>query len=122
MTPTPNKMLITPWETVFVNDRMVKHEVRAFLQEDETRPSYRDVIVNFFRKPHVDGTDKKLVEGEDGEIIEQTVYWCELRILDWGEEAPWLDHCGCLSPWIVLIFIRYFNIGFRIDFRENQYA
>ena len=69
-----SKMLTTPWETVFVNDRMVKHEVRAFLQEDETRPSYRDVIVNFFRKPHVDGTDKKLVEGEDGEIIEQTVY------------------------------------------------
>ena len=61
-------------ETVFVNDRMVKHEVRAFLQRDETRPSYRDVIVNFFRKPHVDGTDKKMVEGEDGEMIEQTVY------------------------------------------------
>ena len=69
-----NKMLTTPWETVLFNDRMVKHEVRAFLQKDETRPSHRDVIISFLRKPHVDGSDKKLVEGEDGEMVELTVY------------------------------------------------
>ena len=69
-----NKMIKTPWETVLFNDRMVKHEVRAFLQEDETSPAYRDVIVNFLRKPHVDGTDLKIVVGENGEMLKQTVY------------------------------------------------
>ena len=69
-----NKMLVTPWETVFINDRMVKHEVRPFLQEDENCPAYRDVIVNFLRKPHVDGTDMKIVVGENGEMLKQTVY------------------------------------------------
>ena len=53
---------------------MVKHEARAFLQEDETFPSYRDVIVNFLRKPHVDGTDMKIIEGDDGKMLKQSVY------------------------------------------------
>ena len=33
----------------------VKHEARAF---DGSRPCSRDVIVNFIRKPLVDGSDK----------------------------------------------------------------
>ena len=45
------------------NDRMAKHETRPF---DGNRPALRDVIVNFIRKPLVDGSDKKL---ENGGII-----------------------------------------------------
>jgi len=52
-------VLADPWETVFFNDRKVKHEARAFSGGD---PSVRDVIVNFMRKPFTDGTDVKLRE------------------------------------------------------------
>jgi len=47
-----------PWETLLFNDRMVKHEARAF---DGKRPCHRDVIVSFVRKPLKDGTDLKIV-------------------------------------------------------------
>lgn len=49
-----------PWETLYFNDRIVKHEARAF---DGERPCVRDVIVNFLRKPLKYGYDKKLVNG-----------------------------------------------------------
>ena len=52
-----NHVLKDPWETVYFNDRKVKHEARAFSGGDL---STRDVIVNFMRKPLKDGTDKKL--------------------------------------------------------------
>ena len=53
-----NHALRDPWETLYFNDRMVKHEARAF---DGDRPCTRDVIVNFLRKPLNDGHDKKVV-------------------------------------------------------------
>ena len=55
--------LHSKWDTIMFNDRMVKHETRPF---DGNRPAFRDVIVNFIRKPLVDGSDKKL---ENGGII-----------------------------------------------------
>lgn len=57
-----NHALRKPWETVYFNDREVKHEAREF---DGTRPCTRDVIVNFIRKPLKDGTDE--VEPRDGD-------------------------------------------------------
>ena len=54
-----NHALADPWETVFFNDRKVKHEARAFSGGES---SARDVIVNFMRKPFTDGTDVKLRE------------------------------------------------------------
>ena len=58
-----NLALQTPWETIYFNDRIVKHEARAF---DGDRPCSRDVIVNFLRKPLKEGHDKKL---DNGSII-----------------------------------------------------
>ena len=69
--------LTQPWETLYFNDREVKHEVhitdfpsnfhygadlkaRAF---DGARPCARDVIVNFIRKPLLDGSDRKFEAG-----------------------------------------------------------
>ena len=52
-----NHVLKDPWETVYFNDRKLKHEARAFYGGERTT---RDVIVNFMRKPLKDGTDKKL--------------------------------------------------------------
>ena len=52
--------LQNPWETLYFNDRIVKHEARAF---DGERPCTRDVIVNFLRKPLKGGEDKKMVNG-----------------------------------------------------------
>uniref|UniRef100_A0A7S2D7C8 Uncharacterized protein n=1 Tax=Alexandrium andersonii TaxID=327968 RepID=A0A7S2D7C8_9DINO len=49
-----NKALTEPWETVYFNDREVKHEARGF---DGQRPCKRDVLVNFVRKPLKDGSD-----------------------------------------------------------------
>merc|ERR1719318_1556471 len=49
-----DRALQEPWETLYFNDRMVKHEARAY---DGDRPCYRDVIVNFMRKPLVNGWD-----------------------------------------------------------------
>jgi hypothetical protein len=49
------------FDTIIFNDRDVKHEVRSFFQEkDTTGPCYRDVIVNFVRKPLSDGSDMKV--------------------------------------------------------------
>ena len=55
--------LSSNWDTIYFNDRVLKHEARPF---DGERPAYRDVIVNFVRKPLSDGKDMKL---ENGEII-----------------------------------------------------
>lgn len=53
-----NKALDSPWETIVFNDREVKHEVRAFhRREDAVGKCYRDVLVNFCRKPLSDGSD-----------------------------------------------------------------
>ena len=52
-----NYALQYPWETIFFNDRKLKHEARAFFGGEKTT---RDVIVNFMRKPLKDGTDVKL--------------------------------------------------------------
>ena len=52
-----NHVLKDPWETVYFNDRKLKHEARAF---SGGKKSTRDVIVNFMRKPLKDGSDKKL--------------------------------------------------------------
>lgn len=58
-----DKVLQSPWETIIFNDRMVKHEVRGFFAEDESKASYRDVIVNFLRKPLSNGMDERMVNG-----------------------------------------------------------
>ena len=52
-----NYALQQPWETLYFNDRKLKHEARAFYGGDKAT---RDVIVNFIRKPLKDGTDVKL--------------------------------------------------------------
>ena len=52
--------LQNPWETVYFNDRVVKHEARAF---DGERPCNRDFILNFLRKILKGGEDKKMVNG-----------------------------------------------------------
>lgn len=44
------------WESVFFNDRVLKHEARAF---HGGNIATRDVLVNFIRKPLKDGTDVK---------------------------------------------------------------
>jgi hypothetical protein len=57
-----NKTLKQPWETIIFNDRKVKHEAREFVAENETYGHcHRDVIVNFLRKPLLDGSDMKRV-------------------------------------------------------------
>ena len=52
-----NYALQHPWETLYFNDRKLKHEARVFYGGDKAT---RDVIVNFIRKPLKDGTDVKL--------------------------------------------------------------
>lgn len=68
-----NKALESPWETIIFNDREVKHEARAFFRApgmEEGEPCHRDVIVNFVRKPCLDGSDEEVtVEGRDGAVI-----------------------------------------------------
>lgn len=64
-----NKVLESPWETILFNDRMVKHEVRGFFSEDESKASYRDVIVNFLRKPLSNGMDERMVNGKMESIV-----------------------------------------------------
>jgi len=59
-----NRALTEPWDTVIFNDRMVKHEARAF---DGCRPAYRDVILNDIRKPYLDGVDK--MKDKNGSIV-----------------------------------------------------
>ena len=48
---------------------MVKHEVRGFFAKDETKASYRDVIVNFLRKPLSNGMDQRMVDGMMESIV-----------------------------------------------------
>eukprot|EP00984_Skeletonema_dohrnii_P028600 scaffold18653_cov142-Skeletonema_dohrnii-CCMP3373.AAC.2 len=64
-----NGALDSPWETIIFNDRKVKHEVRGFYPEDESKPSYRDVIVNFLRKPLSNGMDEHMVDGKIESIV-----------------------------------------------------
>ena len=55
-----NKTLNTSWETIIFNDRKVKHEAREFFAtiDDENHDHcHRDVIVNFVRKPLLNGSD-----------------------------------------------------------------
>ena len=54
-----NRALKDPWETVYFNDRKLKHEARTFSGGGGERTT-RDVIVNFLRKPLADGSDVKL--------------------------------------------------------------
>ena len=54
-------VLKDPWETIYFNDRKLKHETRAFTSSDAVMAARRDVIINFIRKPLLDGTDVKLV-------------------------------------------------------------
>ena len=61
-----DKALESPWETIYFNDRMVKHEVRPFHREaGRSGPCHREVIVNFVRKPLSDGSDFRHCEDED---------------------------------------------------------
>ena len=64
-----NKALESPWETILFNDRKVKHEVREFFSQDKNEPSYRDVIVNFVRKPLSNGDDVMMVNGKEESIV-----------------------------------------------------
>ena len=64
-----NKALESPWETILFNDRKVKHEVREFFSQDKNEPSYRDVIVNFVRKPLSSGDDVMMVNGKEESIV-----------------------------------------------------
>jgi len=61
--------LESPWETIIFNDRKVKHEARSFFRDEKNVPCYRDVIVNCVRKPLLDGSDTKLVNGIKEETI-----------------------------------------------------
>lgn len=54
-----NITLTDPLETLFFFDRKIKHEARAF---DGKRPCHRSVLVQFIRKPVVDGSDKILLD------------------------------------------------------------
>jgi hypothetical protein len=64
-----NKVLESPWETIIFKDRMVKHEVREFFPHDASKASYRDVIVNFVRKPLSNGADKCMVNEVESSIM-----------------------------------------------------
>ena len=64
-----NKALDSPWETILFNDRKVKHEAREFFSQDKNEPSYRDVIVNFVRKPLSSGDDVMMVNGKEVTIV-----------------------------------------------------
>ena len=61
-----DSLLSSKWDTIYFNDRMVKHEARSF---DGKRPVHRDVIVNFVRKPLSNGKDMKFENGEMVSII-----------------------------------------------------
>ena len=65
-----NTALCKPWETILFNDRLVKHEARGF---DGPRPCYRDVIVNFIRKPLADGSDELATAKSDGGAPSPTI-------------------------------------------------
>ena len=63
-----NRPLLSTWETVIFNDRMVKHEARPFVRgSGHGTACRRDVIVNFIRKPLKDGSDKQ--RRPDGSIV-----------------------------------------------------
>ena len=50
-------VLEEPFDTIFFNDRKLKHEVRYFNPKLKNKPCSRSVLVNFVRKPLKDGTD-----------------------------------------------------------------
>lgn len=52
-----DRALLNKWDTIILNDRKVKHEARDFFN-NTNEPCYRDVLVNFIRKPLLDGSDK----------------------------------------------------------------
>ena len=56
-----NHALKDPWETLYFNDRKMKHEARP-VQGNEELVKVRDVIVNFIRKPTNTGEDVYLKE------------------------------------------------------------
>lgn len=56
-----NRTLENAWETIIFNDREIKHEARSFVRDLGTGPCYRDVIVNFVRKPLLDGSDQRIL-------------------------------------------------------------
>jgi hypothetical protein len=60
-----DKVLESPRETLIFNDRVVKHEVRAFIPADEAKDAQRDVLINFVRKPLLYGSDKMRVSKTD---------------------------------------------------------
>jgi len=47
----------TPFETVILLDRVVKHEGQAFLQAELDRQAHRDAYLMFLRSPKLDGSD-----------------------------------------------------------------
>ena len=55
-----DKALKDPWESIFFDNRRVKHEARYFRCNGTC---HRDVIVNFGRKPLSDGVDTVEVNG-----------------------------------------------------------
>ena len=57
-----NHALGDPWETIYFNDRLVKHEARAYVGKDGGS-AFRDIIVNFIRKP-LKGKVDRLMERE----------------------------------------------------------
>lgn len=83
-----NHALRIPWETLYFNDRVVKHEARSF---DGERPCTRDVIVNFLRKPLKGGEDKKMVNGS---IIPISDIQNDktLPLADWENQSPLVEY------------------------------
>ena len=57
-----DRALQDPWESIFFDDRRVKHEARHF-HCNGNGTCQRDVIVNFGRKPLSDGVDTYKVNG-----------------------------------------------------------
>jgi len=56
--------LSKPFETLFIRDRFIKHEVRYFSAKNPTQKCVRNVIVNFLRKPLLNGADNEsYIEG-----------------------------------------------------------
>lgn len=71
-----NKTLKDPWETIIFNDRKVKHEAREFfatIDDEEHNCCCRDVIVNFLRKPLLDGSDDLIDEKHRSDIAVSVV-------------------------------------------------
>jgi len=59
-----DKPLDSNFDTIIINDRIVKHQVRFYFRERGTneQPCHRDVIISLVRNPLSDGSDIKVVE------------------------------------------------------------